>query len=206
MPLRVTPPRSRRLAVWRAPIWQRVLFPCVGLAMLVGAFWPWADEPTYRPTWIGVPTGVALIGYALRPKLSLYEDALWIRGHLLSRVIPIEQIAVVEAGYYGLDVFWGDDGFSQVPAIGEQTNIEGLPGSDRRRHDIRGLILQTRDDYLRRHGLEALPDPRKEHERRAREARARGWVESNPHIIRKPPTPRGTPDPRNLPSDEGPER
>ncbi|MGN6302969.1 MAG: hypothetical protein ACTHN8_17940, partial [Angustibacter sp.] len=191
MPLRVTPPPSRRLAVWRAPLWQRVVFPLAGIAMLVGAFWPWADEATYRPLWIGALAGAGLIGYALRPKLSLYEDALWIRGHFLSRVIPIEQIAVVEAGYSGLNVFWGDDGFSQVPAIGEQTNIEGLPGSDRRRHDIRGLILETRDAYLRRHGLAALPDPRKEQERRAREARARGLVESNPRIIRKPPTPRG---------------
>lgn len=103
---------------------------------------------------------------ALRPKLTLYEDAVYIRGQILSRVIPITEVSAVQAGYGGLDIWWGNGRMSEASAIGEQTNIDGLPGSDGRRHTMSSLILATRNTYLNQHGLTARPDPREEDERR----------------------------------------
>lgn len=185
MPLIVRAPRSPAVAVWRAPVWQRVIFPVVGLAMLVGAFWPYSGEP-YEPIWLSVPVAAVFIGWALRPKLTLHQDSLYIRGQVLSRIIPIEEISAVEGGYGGLDIWWGDGRMSEASTIGEQTNIDGLPGSDGRRHSMRSLILQTRDAYLREHGLRPRPDPREEAERRRREFLERGWVEHNPPFTRDP--------------------
>ena len=182
MPLRVKAPTSPIVAVWHAPLWQRILFPAIGLAMATGAFWPYAGEP-YAPIWVGVAVAAVLVNWALRPKLTLFEDAVYIRGQLLSRLIAIEEIAAVEGGYGGLGIWWGDGHYSEVSSIGEQTNIDGLPGSDGRRHTMRTLILTTRDAYLELHGLIAPPDPPEEDERRRREFEERGWVEHNP-----PPT------------------
>ena len=92
----------------------------------------------------------------------------------------------MEGGYGGLDVWWGDGRMSEASAIGEQTNVDGLPGSDGRRHSMRTLILQTRDTYLQEHGLRPRPDPREENERRRREFVERGWVEHNPPLKRDP--------------------
>lgn len=184
VPLRVKVPQSLIVGIWRPPWWQRILFPAIGLVMIGGAVWPYAGEP-YEPIWIGVAVGAVLLLPALRPKLTLFEDAVYIRGYLLSRLIPIEQIALVEGGYGGLDFWWGDGHFSSANSIGEQTNIEGLPGSDGRRHTIRTLILTTRDEFLERHGLIALPDPHEEDERRRREFQERGWVEHNPRPTRE---------------------
>lgn len=184
VPLRVKAPTSSIVATWRAPLWQRILFPAVGVAMVAGAFWPYARKP-YEPIWVGVAVGAVLVLCALRPKLTLFEDAVYIRGQILSRLIPIEQIAAVEGGYGGLDIWWGDGHFSEASSIGEQTNIDGLPGSDGRRHTIRTLILTTRDAYLKGHGLIAPPDPREEDERRRREFEERGWVEHNPLLTRE---------------------
>ena len=170
--------------MWRPPWWQRILFPAFGITMIAGSFWPWAGESN-EPVWGGVAVGAVLLLPALRPKLTLFEDAVYIRGYLLSRLIPIEQIAAVQGGYGGLDICWGDGHFSEASSIGEQTNIDGLPGSDRRRQTIRTLILSTRDAYLERHGLIALPDPHEENERRRREFQERGWVEHNPRPTRE---------------------
>jgi hypothetical protein len=102
----------------------------------------------------------AVLGiWALRPKLTLHEDAVYIRGQILSRVIPIEEVSAVQGGYGGLDIWWGDGWMSEASSIGEQTNIDGLPGSDGRRHTMRTLILATRDTYLASHNLKARPDP-----------------------------------------------
>jgi hypothetical protein len=184
VPLRVKVPTSSIVAVWRAPLWQRIVFPVFGLAMVAGALWPEAREP-YEPLWVGlaVVLGAVLVLYALRPKLTLFKDAVYIRGQILSRLIPIEEIAAIQGGYGGLGIWWGDGHYSEASTIGEQTNIDGLPGSDGRRHTIRTLILTTRDAYLERHGLIARPDPHEEDERRRREFKERGWVEHNP-----PPT------------------
>lgn len=57
-------------------------------------------EP-YEPMWINVLGGLALITYALRPKLTLHEDAVHIRGLVLSRIIPVEEISAIEGGYGG---------------------------------------------------------------------------------------------------------
>jgi len=160
VPLRVKAPTSSIVAVWRAPLWQRILFPAVGLAMIAGAFWPEAGK-SYEPLWVGVEVvvGAMLVLYALRPKLTLFKDAVYIRGQFLSRLISIEEIAAVEGGYGGLGIWWGDGHFSEASSIGEQTNIDGLPGSDGRRHAIRTLILTTRDAYLERHDLVAPTRP-----------------------------------------------
>lgn len=182
MPLRVSVPTSTVVAAWRAPLWQRVAFPAFGVAMVAAGVWPWPEEDSYRPIWITLVVGSMLIWYGLRPKLVLFEDALYIRGPVLSRVIPIEEIAAVGGGYGGLDVWWGDGRMSEASAIGEQTNINGLPGSDGRRHDMRTLILEARDVYLDRHGLVARPDPAEENERLRREFEQRGWVEHNPPL------------------------
>jgi len=186
VPLRVKAPPSSVVAVWRAPLWQRILFPVVGLAMVAGAFWPEAGEP-YEPIWVGLGVVLAavLVLYALRPKLTLFEDAVYIRGQILSRLIPIEEIAAIQGGYGGLGIWWGDGHYSEASTIGEQTNIDGLPGSDGRRHTITTLILTTRDAYLERHGLIALPDPHEEDERRRREFKERGWAEHNPRATRE---------------------
>ena len=185
MPLIVRAPKSPVVAVWRAPRWQRVLFPMVGVALLVSAFWPYTGEP-YEPIWLNVPVAAVFIGWAVRPKLMLHQDSLYIRGQILSRVIPIEEISAVEGGYGGLDIWWGDGHMSQASTIGEQTIIDGLPGSDGRRHSMRTLILKTRDSYLEEHGLPPRPDPREEDERRRSEFLERGWVEHNPPLIRDP--------------------
>jgi hypothetical protein len=184
VPLRVKAPRSSIVAVWRAPLWQRILFPAVGLAMVAGSVWPYAGEP-YEPIWVGVAVGAVFVIWALRPKLTVFADAVYIRGRILSRLIPIEEIAAVEGGYGGLGIWWGDGHFSEASSIGEQTNIDGLPGSDGRRHTIRTLILTTRDAYLERHGLIAPPDPREEDERRRREFKERGWVEHSPPLTQE---------------------
>jgi hypothetical protein len=65
----------------------RILFPAVGLAMVAGAFWPYAGKP-YEPIWVGVAVGAVLVIWALRPKLTLFEDAVYIRDRILSRLIP----------------------------------------------------------------------------------------------------------------------
>ncbi len=179
MPLRVTAPSSPLVAVWRAPWWQRIVFPAVGAAIAVGSLWPYAGEP-YEPMWLGPLLGVAFVTYPLRPKLALHEDSLYIRGFVLSRVIPIEEISAIEGGYGGLDIWWGDGQMSEATAIGEQTNLSIMPGSDGRRHTMKALILETRDAYLRRHRLTPLPDPRVEDERLRREFQERGWVEDPP--------------------------
>lgn len=182
MPLRVSVPTSAVVGAWRPPWWQRIVFPGVGLIMLGGSLWPWPEESSYRPIWIGVVVGMSLVWYGLRPKLVLFEDALYIRGPILSRVIPIEEISAVAGGYGGLDIWWGEGRMSEASAIGEQTNIDGLPGSDRRRHDMRSLILETRDAYLDSHGLTARPNPVEEDERRRKEFERRGWLEHNPPV------------------------
>ena len=181
MPLRARLPDSPVIDAWRPPWWQRIVFPLIGTAMVAAALWPYEGEP-YEPIWLLGAMGIWLVWYALRPKLVLYEGAVYIRGHLLSRVIPISEISKVEGGWGGLTIWWADGRMSEAPAIGEQTNIDGLPGSDRRRHDIKGLILATRDRYLTAHKLTALPDPIKEAERHRQEFQTRGWVEHNPPL------------------------
>lgn len=181
VPLRVRLPDSTMIGAWRPPWWQRVIFPAVGMAMMLAAFWPFEGEP-YEPLWLLAAVGAGLVWYALRPKLILFQDALYIRGHILSRVIPIQEIAKVEGGYGGLSIWWGEGRMSEAPAIGEQTNIEGLPGSDGRRHDIKNLILDTRDKYLQTHHLQALPDPYEQAEQHRQEFLQRGWVEHNPPL------------------------
>jgi hypothetical protein len=181
VPLRVTSPTSRVIATWRAPWWQRILFPGVGTALILGSLWPYADEP-YEPIWWGLPLGALFVIYPLRPRLRLHEDALHVRGVLLSRVIPIADVSAIQGGYGGLDIWWGDGRFTEVSTIGEQNNIEWLPGGDSRRYTMRDLILETRDTYLHEHALQARPDPRQEQERQRREFQARGWVEHNPPL------------------------
>jgi hypothetical protein len=187
VPLRVHLPSSQPLAAWRAPWWQRILFPAAGVAMVTAAFWPYAGE-AYEPLWLLAALGVGLVWYALRPKLVLYPDAVYVRGHILSRVIPIDQVSAVQGGYGGLTIWWGDGSMSEAPAIGEQNLVGWLPGDDSREVDMRELILSTRDAYLFENGLAALPDPREVAERQRREFRERGWVEHNPPLVdrRKP--------------------
>lgn len=157
---------------------QRPGSPC-----FAGGFWPYAGEP-YEPVWLAVPVAAVLGIWALRPKLTLYEDAVYIRGQILSRVIPIKEVSAVQGGYGGLDIWWGNGRMSEASAIGEHTNIDGLPGSDGRRHTMSSLIPATRNTYLNQHGLTARPDPREEDERRRREFMQRGWVEHNPPLTR----------------------
>jgi len=183
MPLRVKLPTSATVATWRAPLWQRLFFPALGVVCIAGGVWPYAGEP-YEPIWITVAVGVVMIAYALRPKLVLFEDALYIRGHLLSRLISIHEISAVAGSPDGLDVWWGDGHMSEASAIGEEGLWAELPGSDGRRHDMKSLILGTRDAYLAQHGLSARPDPAVEDERRRREYKERGWVEHNPPLKR----------------------
>ena len=90
----------------------------------------------------------------------------------------------MDGGYGGLNIWWGDGRATEASAIGEQTNVPGLPGSDGRRHDMKELILQTRDTYLQTHGLRTRPDPHEEYERRRRDFEERGWVEHNPPLTR----------------------
>lgn len=182
VPLKVQPPTSEPLAVWRAPLWQRIVFPVGGIAMMALAFWPHADEP-YQPLWQLAAMGLGSVWYALRPKLMLFTDAVYIRGHILSRVIPIQEITTVRGGYYGLDIGWGEDSVSLAPTIGEQNVVSWLPGDDSREVDMRQLILSTRDSYLTEHNLTARPDPQLEYERQRREFRERGWVEHNPPLV-----------------------
>jgi hypothetical protein len=147
--------------------------------MAVVGLWPDGGEP-YEPLWLGVLLGSVLITYVLRPKLTLHEDSLHIRGFVWSRVIPIEEVSAIEGGYGGLFVWWGDGHVSEATAIGEQVNVPGMPGSDGRRHTMKSLILATRDAYLQLHQLRQLPDPRVEDERRRREFQQSGWVEDPP--------------------------
>jgi hypothetical protein len=60
MRLRVKAPSSPVLHVWCAPVWQRIFFPTIGLALLTSGLWPYAGEP-YEPMWISVLVGPALI-------------------------------------------------------------------------------------------------------------------------------------------------
>ena len=160
-------------------MWQRVTFTVTGIVMTVAALWPYEDEP-YDPLWLLALFGCGFVTYVLRPKLTLHEDAIHLRGFVLSRVIPIEEVSAVEGGYGGLNIWWADGRVSEATTIGEQANVSGMPGSDGRRHTMRSLILATRDAYLRRHGLSPLPDPRDEDERRRREFQERGWAEYPP--------------------------
>lgn len=179
MPLRVRHPSSPVVGEWRAPVWQRVTLTVAGLVMTAAAFWPYEGEP-YDPLWSLALMGCGIATYVLRPKLTLHEDAVHIRGFALSRVIPIEEVSAVEGGYGGLCIFWADGRMSEAPAIGEQTNWSAMPGSDGRRHAMGKLILSTRDAYLRRYGLTPLPHPQDEHERLRREFQERGWTEYPP--------------------------
>lgn len=89
--------------------------------------------PGSRPTnHAGPLLGVGLVWYGLRPKLVLFEDAVYVRGHVLSWVIPTQEVSVCEGGYGGLSISWGDGHLSVAPAIGEQTNLDGLPDPRRR--------------------------------------------------------------------------
>jgi hypothetical protein len=187
VPLRVKAPTSSIVAVWRAPLWQRILFPAVGLAMIAGAFWPEAGK-SYEPLWVGVEVvvGAMLVLYALRPKLTLFEDAVYIRGQFLSRLISIEEIAAVEGGYGGLGIWWGDGHFSEASSIGEQTNIDGLPGSDRRRHAIRTLILTTATRTWSDMTWSHPPDPHEEDDGRRSEFKERGWGSTTLHPPENP--------------------
>ena len=185
MPLRVAEPSSQVVAAWRPPTWQRVLFTAIGIGMFAGGLWPYPGEP-YEPIWIAVVVGTALATLALRPKLTLHEDALHIRGFIFSQVVPIEEVSAVNSGYGGLDVSWGDGHTSGASAIGEQANLPGMPGSDGRRHAMKSTILLTRDEYLKAHGLLPLPDPQAEQDRQRREFRERGWTEDSPSSRQEP--------------------
>lgn len=109
--------------------------------------------------WINVLGGLALITYALRPKLTLHEDAVHIRGLVLSRIIPVEEISAIEGGYGGLVIRWGDGRMTEATAVGEESNLPGWPGSDGRRHNMRSFILATRDAHLQRQRPSPLSDP-----------------------------------------------
>jgi hypothetical protein len=184
MPLHVRTPSSPVVGRWRAPVWQRVSFSALGLVMVSAAFWPYEDEP-YEPLWFLALLGCLFVAYVLRPMLTLHEDAIHVRGMVLSRVIPIEEVSAVAGGYGGLHIWWADGRMSEATAIGEQANWSGMPGSDGRRHTMRTLILATRDAYLKRHGLTALPDPQHEDERLRREFQERGWAEYPPPSSRR---------------------
>ena len=132
--------------------------------------------------WWGLPLAVLFVIYPLRPRLRIHEDALHVRGVVLSRVIPIAEVSAVQGGYGGLDIWWGDGRFTEASTIGEQNNAEWLAGGDSRRYSMRDLIFETRDAYLREHGLEARPDPHRELERQKQEFQERGWVEHNPPL------------------------
>ena len=179
MPLRVRTPSSPIVGAWRAPVWQRVTFTAVGIVMVAAAFYPYEGEP-YDPLWTLALMAGLIVTYVLRPKLTLHEDAVHIRGFMLSRVIPIEEVSAVAGGYGGLVIYWADGRASEATAIGEQTNWSGMPGSDGRRQTMRSLILSARDTYLERHGLVALPHPQDEDERLRREFQERGWAEYPP--------------------------
>ncbi len=72
MPLKVTSPGSPVIATWRAPLWQRVVFPAFGIPLLIGSLWP--DPVTaWEPFWLGVAVALWLIAYPLRPRLTLHE-------------------------------------------------------------------------------------------------------------------------------------
>jgi hypothetical protein len=116
------------VAVWRAPLWQRILFPAVGLAMVAGAFWPYAGGP-YEPIWVGVAVGAVLVIWALRPKLTLFEDAVYIRGRILSRLIPIEQIAAVEGAMAGSTSGWATGTSTRPAASASRPTSTGCPGA-----------------------------------------------------------------------------
>ncbi|HQK95337.1 MAG TPA: hypothetical protein PLD23_17710 [Armatimonadota bacterium] len=184
MRFRVSAPTSRVLGTWRAPWWQRIIFPAVGAALGLGSLWPYAGE-RYEPLWWGLPLGALFVTYPLRPRLRLHEDALHVRGVVFSRVIPIADVAAVQGGYGGLGIWWGDGRFTEASTIGEQNNVEWLPGGDSRRYSMRDLIFETRDAYLLEHGLEARPDPHHELEGQRREFQERGWVEHNPPLLPK---------------------
>lgn len=116
VPLRVHLPSSQPLAGWRAPWWQRILFPAAGVAMVTAAFWPYAGE-AYGPLWLLAALGVGFVWYALRPRLVLYPDAVYVRGHILSRVIPIDQVSAVQGGHGGLTIWWGDGSMSEASRL-----------------------------------------------------------------------------------------
>lgn len=174
-------PSTRQVAAWRVPWWAQLALMVIGGLGLAGGL-------TYLPdpqAFMGTALGAGAIALALRPKVTLYEDAVTVRGLFVTRVIPIEEVFEVVSGRDGATIAWGDAEYTTTYFIGETGWLLTLPSERRQIVDLRTRILGTRDTYLAEHGLQAPVDPQLAVQERQREFERRGWVE----IPVDPPTP-----------------
>lgn len=168
LPLKVQRPSSPLLGEWRPPLVGRLFFSIVGVAFLVGNTVGVLMDPLWRGTWVvlSVVMGAALLVLPWRPLLRLHPDAVHVRGLVLSRVIPIEEVALVLPSRDGLTIWWGDGHCTTASFVGELGLLGELVGLGGRAASMTDQIMDARDAYLTSHGLKPRPDPFDEAQKR----------------------------------------
>jgi hypothetical protein len=156
------------LAEWRPPLAGRLFFSLVGVAFLVGNSVGVLSDPLWRGGWVvmSFALGAAFVSLPWRPRLRLHREAVHVRGLVLSRVIPIEQIALVLPSRDGLTFWWGDGHCTTASFVGELGLLGDLVGLGGRAASMTEQIVDARNAFLASHRLEPLPDPFKEAQKR----------------------------------------
>lgn len=168
VPLRVQRSSSRLLGEWRPPLVGRLFFLIVGATFLVGNTLGVLKDPQWRGAWVVLSfvMGVALLVLPWRPLLRLHPDVVDVRGLFLSRLIPIEEVALVLPSRDGLTIWWGDGHCTTASFVGELGLVGELVGLGGRAASMTDQIMDARDAYLTTHGLDPRPNPFDEAQKR----------------------------------------
>jgi hypothetical protein len=131
--------------VWRTPVFYRLFFPAVGLLLLglsVVDFDGGSDLPS---TTLDLTLGLVLILGPFRPCVRLYSDAVFARGVVLSRSIPLRDLEDIVPGYHGLNLVTTAGKSFQATGVGEKWNITDWLGKRSRADDLADVLLAARD-------------------------------------------------------------
>lgn len=172
-------PRSRQVATWRPARYFRVLFVAGAVVVALLGVWQYLIGSSTARGWAMLVQFVlagGILVFGLTPRLVLFTDSLYVRGHFFGRVIPLEHVATVEPSRSGLVVWWGDWQSTDAPLIGQE-DLRGRwhPTRNEPREEIITLILNARDVHLREQALPDPPEPPPEEVRRERDLRQSHW-------------------------------
>jgi hypothetical protein len=131
--------------VWRTPVFYRLLFPAVGLSLLgfsVVDFDGGSDLPSTAES---LALGLVFSLGPFRPCVRLHGDAVFARGVVFSRSIPLRDLEDVVPGYRGLDLVTTAGRTFQVTGVGEKWNITNWLSRRGRADSMADVLLAARD-------------------------------------------------------------
>ena len=129
-----------REGTWRTPLWYRVFFPVVGGYFIVATVVHFDGGTDLPMTLLSAVLGIVLTG-ARWPVVRLAGSALYARGLIFHRTIPVTDIVQVIPGYGGLDIETTDGRHFEATGVGEKWNIAAWLGHRTAADSIADTIL-----------------------------------------------------------------